>query len=169
MIILAHTHIRNNFVTILDSEEEWRNVCRSLERLRERPQSSAYARAAATRTSALSAPPWYLRHLYMAAWFDIASFPVFCLISPILQTGRDRFWSVCLSVVLGCLSLYWARQGPSHLRCPPWISWLFRSSSGATVQIDADDDDDGDRFDDSTHTPRLQMLKEVPKLGACLT
>ena len=55
--IMAHTRIRNNFATILDSEKEWRKVCRSMERLRERPQSSAYARAAATRTSALGALP----------------------------------------------------------------------------------------------------------------
>ena len=55
-IIMAHTRIRKNFATILDSEEEWRKVCRTLEPLRERSLSSAYARGAATRTSALGAP-----------------------------------------------------------------------------------------------------------------
>ena len=55
--IMAHTRIRKNFATILDSEEEWRKVCRSMERLRERPQSRAYARADATKTLVLRAPP----------------------------------------------------------------------------------------------------------------
>ena len=95
-IIIAHTRIRKNFATILDSEEEWRKVCRSLERLRERPQPSACARAAATRTSALSELPWYLRRLCMAAWFGIASFLVFYLITRILETGRVFCWSVCM-------------------------------------------------------------------------
>ena len=71
MPIMAHTHIKKNFSSILDSDEEWRRVCRALVRARDRPPSSGIARAAATRPASghVGPPQWYLAKWSMVTWF----------------------------------------------------------------------------------------------------
>ena len=41
--IMAHTRIRRNFAAVFVFDEEWRRVCRSVERMRDRHRSQARA------------------------------------------------------------------------------------------------------------------------------
>ena len=130
MPVMAHTRIKKNFSSILDSDEEWQRVCRALVRARNRPRSSGIGRAAATRPASGLAgpPPWYLAKWWMVTWFLGWAMLVFYFVTPVLDTGRDRFWSVCLSVALVIVGGFGARQGPEHLHMPRLLLWLLRSS-----------------------------------------
>ena len=102
----------------------------------------------------------------MVAWFLGWAVLVFYFVNPVLDTGRDRFWSVCLSAALVIIGGFWARQGPEHLRMPRLLLWLLRSpqQQPAFFQVSGDSDaGDDDSLDGTSATEQSETEVESPE------
>ena len=117
--------LKKNFSAVLDSDEEWSKVCRALVRMRDQPASlsalQTVAQSAATRPAAAPAVQsraWYLGRWCVSFYYLILAFVVLYFVTPLLETGRDRFWGVIVSLGLGGAGVLWVKRGPDFLSLP---------------------------------------------------
>ena len=150
--VMSHTRMKRNFEPVLDTEDEWRRVCRSLAKMLARPLGaggSDFRRQPRAGSVGAATDSWYLSRVAMSSWYGLAAGAILYWVTPLVETGRERFDSVLFALSLCFLGFTWFRRGPAYFHLPSFGCCERRR---LTFHV-PDGDDDGDReiYDDSSH------------------